>query len=152
MTADAKTPTNEAATTQSFEADVSRLLHLMVHSVYFDREIFARDSSLNQVDLAGCDHLLIPLDAYARRLWDLNLPVADFVGSLQNRVAPIQPFQKVCALRHAHDMRADLWIEMRRYGNTCRAGDRRRPQKSRHAADAHQIGHDEVAGLLLQRD
>jgi len=93
LTADAKTPTNEAATTQSFEADVSRLLHLMVHSVYSDREIFVRDSSLNQVDLAGCDHLLIPLDAYARRLWDVNLPVADFVVPLQNRVAPIQPFQ-----------------------------------------------------------
>jgi hypothetical protein len=49
-------------------------------------------------------------------------------------------------------MRADLGIEMRRYGNACRAGDRRRPQKSRYAADAHEIGHDEVAGLLLQRE
>ena len=48
-------------------------------------------------------------------------------------------------------MRADLRIEMRRYGNACRASDRRRPQKSRHAADAHEIRHDEVAGLLLQR-
>jgi hypothetical protein len=49
-------------------------------------------------------------------------------------------------------MRADFRIEMRRYGNACRAGDRRRPQKSGDAADAHQIGHDEVAGLLLQRE
>src|ERR1700751_4569259 len=49
-------------------------------------------------------------------------------------------------------MRADLRIEMRRYGNACRAGDRRRPQKSRYAPDAHEIGHDEVAGLLLQRE
>src|ERR1700735_3620215 len=109
-------------------------------------------SSLNQADLAGCDRLLIPLDAYARRVWDVNLPVADFVVPLQNRVAPVQPFQEVCALRHAHDMRADLWIEMRRYGNAGRAGDRRRPQKSRHTADAHEIGHDEVAGLFLQRE
>src|SRR5580704_1649178 len=49
-------------------------------------------------------------------------------------------------------MRADLWIEMGRYGNACRAGDRRRPQKSRHAAEAHGSGHDEVTGLLLQRE
>jgi molecular chaperone HtpG len=47
LTADAKTPTNEAATTQSFEADVSRLLHLMVHSVYCDRETFVRELVLN---------------------------------------------------------------------------------------------------------
>src|SRR5208283_3023069 len=83
---------------------------------------WSANSSLDQADLAGCDHLLVPLDAYARRLWDVNLPIADFVAPLQNRVAPIQPFQKVCALRHAHDMRADLRIEMRRYGNACRAG------------------------------
>jgi hypothetical protein len=49
--------------------------------------------SLNQTDLAGCDRLLIPLDAYAWRLWDVNLPVADFEVPLQDRVAPIQPFQ-----------------------------------------------------------
>ena len=68
-------------------------------------------SSLNQADLAGCDRLLIPLDAYARRVWDVNLPVADFEVPLQDRIAPIQPFQEVCALHHAHDMRADLRIE-----------------------------------------
>src|ERR1700758_134349 len=49
-------------------------------------------------------------------------------------------------------MRADLRIEMRRYGKACGTGDRQRPQKSRYAADAHEVGHDEVAGLLLQRD
>jgi hypothetical protein len=124
----------------------------MVHSVYSDREPSSAKSSLNQADLARCDHLLIPFDAYARRVWDVNLPVANFEVPLQNGVAPIQPFQKVGALRDAHDMRADLWIEMRRYRNARRAGDRRRPQKTRHAADAHEIGHDEVAGLLLQRE
>ncbi|RBP08233.1 molecular chaperone HtpG [Roseiarcus fermentans] len=55
MTADAKTPTNEAATTQSFEADVSRLLHLMVHSVYSDREIFVRELVSNAAD--ACEKL-----------------------------------------------------------------------------------------------
>ncbi len=60
LTADAKAPkndapTNEAATTQSFEADVSRLLHLMVHSVYSDREIFIRELISNAAD--ACEKL-----------------------------------------------------------------------------------------------
>ena len=55
MTADAQTPTNEAAETQSFEADVSRLLHLMVHSVYSDREIFVRELVSNSAD--ACEKL-----------------------------------------------------------------------------------------------
>ena len=88
MTADAKTPTNEATTTQSFEADVSRLLHLMVHSVYSDREIFVRELVSNAADaceklryeaiarpelLAGNDRLAIRLtpDAKAGTLEDV---------------------------------------------------------------------------------
>ncbi len=55
MTADATTPTPEAATTQSFEADVSRLLHLMVHSVYSDREVFVRELVSNAAD--ACEKL-----------------------------------------------------------------------------------------------
>ena len=48
------TPTQEA-TTQSFEADVSRLLHMMVHSVYSDREIFIRELVSNAAD--ACEKL-----------------------------------------------------------------------------------------------
>ncbi len=55
MTADAQTPTNDAAKTQSFEADVSRLLHLMVHSVYSDRDIFVRELVSNAAD--ACEKL-----------------------------------------------------------------------------------------------
>ena len=55
MTADAQTPTHEAATTQSFEADVSRLLHLMVHSVYSERDIFIRELVSNAAD--ACEKL-----------------------------------------------------------------------------------------------
>ena len=55
LTADTTTPTGEAATTQSFEADVSRLLHLMVHSVYSDREIFVRELVSNAAD--ACEKL-----------------------------------------------------------------------------------------------
>ena len=48
--ADAATPK-----TQSFEADVSRLLHLMVHSVYSDRDIFVRELISNAAD--ACEKL-----------------------------------------------------------------------------------------------
>ena len=55
MTADAQTPTSEAVSTQSFEADVSRLLDLMVHSVYSDRDIFVREFVSNAAD--ACEKL-----------------------------------------------------------------------------------------------
>src|ERR1044071_8702348 len=77
--ADAK-PENRA-----FEADVSRLLHLMVHSVYSDKDIFLRELISNAADaceklryeaiatpaLLGDDpqpHVTLRLDADARRL------------------------------------------------------------------------------------
>jgi molecular chaperone HtpG len=46
--------TNEAKT-QNFEADVSRLLYLMVHSVYSDRDIFVRELVSNAAD--ACEKL-----------------------------------------------------------------------------------------------
>ncbi len=61
MTTDAETkaaaasPADAAAKTQSFEADVSRLLHLMVHSVYSDRDIFVRELVSNAAD--ACEKL-----------------------------------------------------------------------------------------------
>ena len=47
----------EAAATEkrSFEADVSRLLHLMVHSVYSDRDVFLRELISNAAD--ACEKL-----------------------------------------------------------------------------------------------
>ena len=63
LTADAQTPTSEAASTQSFEADVSRLLHLMVHSVYSDREIFVRELVSNAAD--ACEKLRYEVDRQA---------------------------------------------------------------------------------------
>src|ERR1043165_3837524 len=50
MTADTKVPE-----TKSFEADVSRLLHMMVHSVYSDREVFLRELISNAAD--ACERL-----------------------------------------------------------------------------------------------
>jgi molecular chaperone HtpG len=49
---------NETATSQkshAFQADVSRLLHLMVHSVYSDRDVFLRELISNASD--ACEKL-----------------------------------------------------------------------------------------------
>lgn len=45
----------EGARTHSFEADVSRLLHLMVHSIYSDRDVFLRELIANAAD--ACERL-----------------------------------------------------------------------------------------------
>ncbi len=55
MTPDVPFPASDDAKTQSFEADVSRLLHLMVHSVYSDRDIFVRELVSNAAD--ACEKL-----------------------------------------------------------------------------------------------
>jgi molecular chaperone HtpG len=52
--ADAATKT-DSGTSQSFTAEVSQLLHLMVHSVYSDREIFLRELISNAAD--ACERL-----------------------------------------------------------------------------------------------
>ena len=54
-TESATTAEAAAAKTQSFEADVSRLLHLMVHSVYSERDIFVRELVSNAAD--ACEKL-----------------------------------------------------------------------------------------------
>jgi molecular chaperone HtpG len=77
---------NEAvAETRSFEADVTKLLHLMVHSVYSEKDVFLRELISNAADaceklryeaiadpaLLGDDgqpRITIALDAEARRL------------------------------------------------------------------------------------
>ena len=59
LTSDAETKAGTAsdanAQTQQFEADVSRLLYLMVHSVYSDRDIFVRELVSNAAD--ACEKL-----------------------------------------------------------------------------------------------
>ncbi len=55
-TQDASAPVPETgAKSQNFEADVSRLLHLMVHSVYSERDIFVRELISNAAD--ACEKL-----------------------------------------------------------------------------------------------
>jgi molecular chaperone HtpG len=48
-------PANAASESRAFEADVSRLLHLMVHSVYSDKDIFLRELVANAAD--ACEKL-----------------------------------------------------------------------------------------------
>lgn len=60
MTDDTSTPPDaspaaEASTTHAFEADVARLLHMMVHSVYSDRDVFLRELISNAAD--SCEKL-----------------------------------------------------------------------------------------------
>jgi molecular chaperone HtpG len=45
----------EGSTTRAFEAEVSRLLHLMVHSVYSNRDVFLRELISNAAD--ACERL-----------------------------------------------------------------------------------------------
>ena len=45
----------EGPTTRAFEAEVSRLLHLMVHSVYSNRDVFLRELISNAAD--ACERL-----------------------------------------------------------------------------------------------
>jgi len=49
------TMSESAPETRSFEADVSRLLHLMVHSVYSDKDVFLRELVSNAAD--ACEKL-----------------------------------------------------------------------------------------------
>ena len=49
------TTTEAAPETRSFEADVAKLLHLMVHSVYSDKDVFLRELISNAAD--ACEKL-----------------------------------------------------------------------------------------------
>ena len=64
MSTDQTTP----PATRSFQAEVSRLLHLMVHSVYTDKEIFLRELISNASD--ACDKLRYEAIAHPELLGD----------------------------------------------------------------------------------
>lgn len=76
-----------AATTEhrSFEADVSRLLHMMVHSVYSDRDVFLRELISNAAD--ACEKLRYEAIAHPDLLGDapklaINISADPAAGSL----------------------------------------------------------------------
>ena len=96
------TDTAAPAQTRSFEADVARLLHLMVHAVYSDRDVFLRELIANAADacekrryeslanpaMASEDaaRITITLDPEARRLTvtdnGIGMTEADLVEAL----------------------------------------------------------------------
>ena len=51
----ASAPETSAPETHAFEADVARLLHMMVHSVYSDKPVFLRELISNAAD--ACEKL-----------------------------------------------------------------------------------------------
>ncbi|GHC89216.1 molecular chaperone HtpG [Novosphingobium pokkalii] len=55
MTADVLDDTAAGPQTHAFEADVAKLLHLMVHSVYSDKDVFLRELISNAAD--ACEKL-----------------------------------------------------------------------------------------------
>ena len=95
-------PETTAPETRVFEADVARLLHLMVHAVYSDRDVFLRELIANAAD--ACEKLrydsianpalasgeagriTITLDAAARRLTvadnGIGMTEADMIEAL----------------------------------------------------------------------
>src|ERR1700748_2718508 len=79
------TATAPAPVTRPFEADVAKLLHLMVHSVYSDKDVFLRELISNAADACeklryeglsdaallgdgGTPRITVTLDAEGRRL------------------------------------------------------------------------------------
>src|ERR1700744_5783537 len=48
-------PDSQAPQSRPFEADVAKLLHLMVHSVYSDKDVFLRELISNAAD--ACEKL-----------------------------------------------------------------------------------------------
>src|SRR6516225_5492822 len=62
------TATEAAPETRPFEADVAKLLHLMVHSVYSDKEIFLRELISNAAD--ACEKLRYEAIAQPQLLGD----------------------------------------------------------------------------------
>jgi molecular chaperone HtpG len=55
MTADTTIENSPKAESRAFEADVAKLLHMMVHSVYSDRDVFLRELISNAAD--ACERL-----------------------------------------------------------------------------------------------
>jgi molecular chaperone HtpG len=71
------------AESRAFEADVAKLLHLMVHSVYSDRDIFLRELISNAVD--ACERLRYEAITAPALLGDDPKPRITIVSDADNR-------------------------------------------------------------------
>jgi molecular chaperone HtpG len=75
----------DAVTSESrtFEADVSKLLHLMAHSVYSDREVFLRELISNAAD--ACERLRFEGIAAPALLGDDPKPRITLIADSEHR-------------------------------------------------------------------
>ncbi|TPK71106.1 molecular chaperone HtpG [Mesorhizobium sp. B2-4-15] len=78
MTTDTK-----ATETRAFEADVSRLLHMMVHSVYSDKDVFLRELISNAAD--ACEKLRFEAVSHPELLADDPKPRISISADADNK-------------------------------------------------------------------
>ena len=83
MTTDTK-----ATETRAFEADVSRLLHMMVHSVYSDRDVFLRELISNAAD--ACEKLRFEAVSHPELLGDDPKPRISISADPDNKEITVE--------------------------------------------------------------
>src|SRR5579859_7715513 len=81
------TAADTASTTQPFQAEVSELLHLMVHSVYSETDIFLRELISNASD--ACDKLRYEAIASPALLGEEGLPKIRIIPDKANNTLTI---------------------------------------------------------------
>ena len=80
--------TTTTAESHVFEADVAKLLHLMVHSVYSDRDIFLRELISNAAD--ACEKLRYEAIADPSLLGDDPQPHVTIIADPDQRLLTIE--------------------------------------------------------------
>jgi hypothetical protein len=85
--------------------------------------------------------LFIPFQADARRVRNAQHTIDDLIWLLQNRFGLVLPFQPMRRLRDTHDVSAELGIKVGGDRDARRSSDRRCPEPSSGAADAHDVRH-----------
>src|SRR5215813_10986376 len=63
------------------------------------------------------DSLLVPLQIDARYVRNMQLPILDLIGLLQDRICPILPLEPMRRFADPHDVSGHLGIEMGRDRN-----------------------------------
>jgi len=82
------TTSPETTETRAFEADVSRLLHMMVHSVYSDRDVFLRELISNAAD--ACEKLRYEAIARPELLGDDPRPRVTITADKDNKLLVVE--------------------------------------------------------------
>lgn len=88
MTVDAPAPQPTSPESRPFEADVAKLLHLMVHSVYSDKDVFLRELVSNAAD--ACEKLRFEAISRPELLADDPKPRITLTADAANRRLSIE--------------------------------------------------------------